>query len=183
MSKTRNIVSIAQLISELGEAENFQEYKNLVKRLNIPSEEFANYAYWSDEKYTRNCIDRTDDHELILLCWEAGQETPIHCHNEQECWVIALMGEFEEKRFIDSEEGIRIIDVERELAVKEQGVSYMNDDMGYHALKNISDSRAMSLHLYVSPIDECTVYRDTTNSFERIKLEYDSFKGRVVVES
>jgi cysteine dioxygenase len=57
-------------------------------------------------------------------------------------------------------------------------LTYMEDSMGYHTLKNHSDERAMTLHLYISPIDTCKVFNDTTeDSFKLKELKYDSYKG------
>ena len=52
----------------------------LLKVTGLNEAEFEKYATWNQESYTRNCIARTDTYELILLCWEKKQETPIHEH-------------------------------------------------------------------------------------------------------
>ena len=171
------IRSLDQLLEELKSIRTEKEYKKIVKRLGIPLRDFEPYAHFSKKHYTRNCIARTKEFELILLCWEEGQETPVHCHNNQECWVYVIDGEFEEVRFVESERKDEEIEVERELQLEEDGISYMNDDMGYHKLENVNDGRSMSLHLYMNPIDECNVYNEKTEEFERKELEYHSMKG------
>ncbi len=57
------------------------------------------YLYFNEERYTRNCIARDDYFELVLLCWEQGQKTAIHCHNNQECWVKVVAGSFAEELY------------------------------------------------------------------------------------
>jgi hypothetical protein len=52
--------------------------------------------------------------------------------------------------------------------------SFMSDNMGYHSLRNNSSSRAISLHLYMKPIDECTVYDNEAKTFLARSLSYDS---------
>jgi cysteine dioxygenase len=180
MSKSKPITTIEQLVEELDQIQDEKGYKQIVKRLDIPLENYRSYAHFSKEHYTRNCIARNEDYELILLCWEEGQETPIHCHNNQECWVYVVKGEFDEQRFVESDKPSEEIEVEAEMQLEEEGVSYMNDDMGYHSLTNVSDGKSMSLHLYMNPIDECNVFNEETGEFERKTLEYFSYKGKLL---
>jgi len=180
MSKTESITTIQQLVDELDQVKDEKGYKKLVKRLEIPLDEYKPYAHFSKEHYTRNCIARNKDYELILLCWEKGQETPVHCHNNQECWVYVVKGEFDEQRFVESEKPSEEIEVEAEMQLEEDEVSYMNDDMGYHSLTNINDGKSMSLHLYMNPIDECNVFNEESGEFERKELEYFSYKGKLL---
>ena len=123
-----------------------KDYTALAKRLEIPIEAYLPYMYWDKESYTRNCIVRTEQYELILLCWEPGQETPIHCHGGEECWVKILKGTIKEKRYRDDEDSEELI--KQGTVVQEApGLSYMNDEMGFHSLHNQSEGRALSLHL------------------------------------
>jgi len=170
------ITSIKQLIANLNECDE-EGYKKIVNRINIPLSAYTAYAFFEENTYTRNCINRTDDYELILLCWDKAEETAIHCHNNQECWVYVLKGEFQEERFQETEKGL---EVKQELDLMEEGVSYMNDDMGYHRLANSESSRGMSLHLYMNPIDECNVYNPKSEEFELTAMEYHSYKGELL---
>lgn len=111
---------------------------------------------------------------MILLCWEPGQETPIHCHNDQECWVYVLKGEFDEKRYSENSSGPKL---EVEQSCCKDGVSYMKDEMGFHKLINSTNGRAMSLHLYVKPIEACNVYNELSEKFEEKQLTYYSYEG------
>lgn len=183
MTDKSAISSLDQLVEELKQIKNEQEYKKVVKRLDIPLEDYFPYSHFSQEKYTRNCIARTENFELILLCWEEGQETPIHCHNNQECWVYVVKGEFDEQRYVEAEGNDEAIEVERELQLEKDGVSYMNDDMGFHSLANTANGRAMSLHLYMNPIDECQVFNEDSEEFEKKKMKYYSFEGEVIQKS
>lgn len=174
------IKSIDRLILALKNVKSESEYKKLVKQLNIPVSDYEPYAHFSREHYTRNCIARTDEFELILICWEEGQETPVHCHNNQECWVYVVKGEFDEYRFVESEKADEDLKIKRELNLEKNGISYMNDDMGFHSLSNVNDGRSMSLHLYMNPIDECNVFNEEEGEFELKQMAYYSFEGELV---
>ena len=156
-----------------------EEYTALAKRLEIPTEDFKPYMFWDASTYTRNCIVRTERYELILLCWEPTHETPIHCHGGEECWVKMLQGTIEEKRFLDNGDDGEPIQNGR-IIQKAPNLSYMNDDMGFHSLHNIGQKRAMSLHMYMNPIDACRVFDEDKEVFIEKTLQYFSYQGKIL---
>jgi cysteine dioxygenase len=172
-----NITSLNKLLEVLPQC-SYQDYFDLAKNLKIPEEDLLPFAFWSNETYTRNCVTRTSDYELLLLCWEEGQDTPIHCHNGEECWVYLADGELREKRFVlKNDELNKTADVK----MTESRLSYMNDYLGYHSLHNINAGRSMSLHLYVGPIDECSIYKEDKDEFITKELNYYSKQGHLVI--
>ena len=127
-----------------------------MKNLDLSEELFERYCSWSNECYTRNCIVDNESFELILLCWEAGQATPIHDHGGEECWVKVIQGEFKETIYKFNKPGeIRTL---RSTVSKKGDLSYMIDFMGFHRLENISKKRSLSLHLYAKPIRNCQLF-------------------------
>lgn len=169
----KKISSLSQLIHQLRVASK-SEYKSIGVELDIPLEEFIPFAHWSDEHYTRNCIIREQKFELILLCWEPGQKTPVHCHGGEECWVYIIDGMLHESIYqFDSDNLTQDAKVELKVGRK----SFMTDEKGYHSLENKTNSRAMSLHLYMKPIDECTIYDKQIEEFVPISMSYYSHEG------
>lgn len=174
----KTIKSLDQLLETLPQCSG-QEYVDIARNMEIPLEDFRPYAFFASDTYTRNCIDRREGYELLLLCWEEGQETPVHCHGGEECWVYTLLGKIQEYRVEEREDGkgLRIL---RDEMMHEGGISYMNDNMGFHSLHNRSKGRAMTLHLYMNPIDRCRVYDESKGKFEYTELEYHSENGEPV---
>lgn len=176
MDSSENITSLKKLLEVLPHCEG-QDYFDLAKNLSIPDEELLPFAFWSNHNYTRNCVHRTNDYELLLLCWEEGQETPIHCHNGEECWVYLAKGKLREKRYVDKDGELELI---ADVKMTQDRLSYMNDDLGYHSLHNLHDGRSMSLHLYVGPIDECSVYKEEKDKFVFKELDYYSENKKIL---
>jgi cysteine dioxygenase len=169
----QTIQTIEQLIEALNDTEP-SEQGSVLKRIEIPTADFEAYATWKSDGYTRNCIERTNEFELILLCWDAEAITPIHGHGGQDCWVYQVQGTVCEKRYAHQEGQI----VETNHMELPQGrMTYMHDRMGFHSIINPTKKRSMTLHLYASPIDECRVYNPEKESFERVELSYDSAPG------
>ncbi|MEM7086657.1 MAG: cysteine dioxygenase family protein [Bacteroidota bacterium] len=168
------IESLNELIETLEDCDP-EDYVKLAKNMSIPKSDFEKYAHWKPDGYCRNCIERTDTYELILICWNPGDETPIHCHSEQRCWVYQVEGKIHEERYRADDSGVLVPCNQMELHPGR--LTYMEDSMGYHTLRNHSDEKSMTLHLYISPIDSCKVFGDTEESFKVKELKYDSYKG------
>jgi len=168
------IGSLDELIETLNDCEP-EDYIKLAKHMNLPTSDFEAYAHWKEDGYARNCIERTDNYELILICWNPRDETPKHGHADQRCWVYQVEGVTEEIRYRADAAGSLVECNKMELT--KGRLTYMDDAMGYHTLANHSEEKSMTLHLYISPIDSCEVYDAKADSFCVKELTYDSFKG------
>lgn len=170
------ITTVQQLIECFEDADP-SEHIGIIKSIEIPVEEFQKFATWKNNSYTRNCLARQNHFEFILLCWDKDASTPIHDHDGQNCWVYQAAGRISENRFTETAQGFKM----ENTAILNQGeISYMNDKMGYHSLKNVSEGSAMTLHIYVNPIDRCRVYNQKTSQFEVKEMQYDSMYENVV---
>jgi cysteine dioxygenase len=114
---------------------------------------------------------RNEDYEFILLCWDKGSLTPIHGHDEKDCWVFQVSGQLKESRFTEIESGFELTN---EMVLNAGQITYMHDRMGYHKIENLSNQRAMSLHVYACPINTCKIYNEELSQFEIKQMEYDS---------
>ena len=146
-------------------------YNKIIRSVLIPQEAFEVFCSWSEECYTRNCIFENENFELILICWEKDQKTPIHDHDGEECWVKVIDGTLKETLYKETSGG----PTQFKSSISEKGaISYMMDFMGYHKLENISDRRAMSLHLYAKPIKKCNVFDDQKQAFSTKTLSFNT---------
>lgn len=135
------------------------------------------YLYFNEERYTRNCIARDDYFELVLLCWEQGQKTAIHCHNNQECWVKVVAGSFAEELYRINNTSGEMEYMSTEI-LSQHDVTAVEDANIFHNLTNISRGRSISLHLYMKPIEECRIYDAETSQIKRVSLSYDTLAGK-----
>ena len=173
MKKINRLTELIESLSELPR----KEYHSLVERLDLPIWEFEPYLFWSKDFYTRNCIVRTEDYELLVLCWEEGHKAPIHCHNGEECWFWVIDGEFRDVRQkSDPQSGAPV--EEGEIIAKKGFQAHMGTDSEFHSLENIHSGRSMSLHLYAKPITKCRVFNSETQQMEWKELSYHSVGGK-----
>ncbi|MGV6828632.1 MAG: cysteine dioxygenase [Flavobacteriales bacterium] len=168
------ILLLPQLIKELKSAKR-NEYPEIVKRIKIPTEDFLKFATWDNKKYTRNCLFRNENFELLLLCWEPSQKTPIHNHNKQECWVYLVQGNMIEKRCVLNKN--KQLEEDTQVEMNVEGSYYINDEIGFHSLQNNSEiKRSMSLHLYAKPIEKCLFYDEKEKCLKEIDLTYSTIR-------
>ena len=172
-----DLTSIEQLI-DCFENSNPSEQISILKKLNIPKSEFEKFAIWKKGEYTRNCLARKESFELILICWDVGAKTPIHNHGGQDCWVYQISESVIEKRFSQADPTFKS---QSSIILNEGKITYMHDRMGYHFIENISNNKAMTLHIYANPIDSCQVFNEKENRFETKELKYDSMMENTVI--
>ena len=169
-----NITSLNKLIEVLKQSDA-ENYVSIAKNMNIPSSDFKKFAHWKDDSYARNCIIKTPEFELILICWKKGDCTPIHGHNEQKCWVYLVEGEMTELRY-KSDEECNLTECNK-LQMKAGDLTYMHDSMGFHLLQNCEEKKAMTLHLYMKPVDTCMVFNDSNKCFDDRILNFHTIDG------
>ena len=170
------IRTLKDLIQFLNRGE-FEAVTEQLGEVFFSPEEFEPFASWQEHKYTRNCIARTADYELVLLCWQPQQATAIHCHDDKECWVKVVQGSFEEKMYCSAEKEVSDTGV-RTLGQFE--VTSATEATFLHSLKNTSNQRAMTLHLYMKPIEKCRVYNLDSKEMKVVYMKYDTIEGEVV---
>src|SRR4051812_34435637 len=68
------------------------DLRRVIAKLNPQRNEIEPYIQFSDERYSRNLVYKTEDFECLVLCWKPGQRSPIHDHANSICAVYTLDG-------------------------------------------------------------------------------------------
>jgi cysteine dioxygenase len=144
----------------------------LLSQLVVSKDDIDSYSSWSEENYTRNCIYLNEEVEIIVLCWKPGQGTPIHNHQGQKCWVYQVYGEIEEQRYEPNENQVPLATTKD--IVQAGALSYIDDSMGYHTIKNVSNENAVTLHFYAEPFNACKVFDVKKQQYVKKELSYDT---------
>ncbi len=154
------IRTLDELVEALRSASAQQGYLRILERVNIPAEAFDPHSTWHPKHYTRNCITRTDDFELLLICYEPGQCTSIHDYATEEAWVHPVRGTVIEERF----EPVGAGSLRKVSAAKldRDSFSYLHNGRSIHRYINAGEQRAMTLNLYARPLRTWKVYDERT---------------------
>lgn len=140
-------------------------------------------------RYTRNLVDDGNGKfNLMLLAWGEGMGSSIHDHADAHCCMKILDGELKEtlydwpstgKEDKEEEEQDESKVHKRSSRILHTGeVAYINDSIGLHRVENPSDSsRAVSLHIYSPPFDECAVFYERSGRKNMVKVTFYSRFG------
>ncbi|CAE7239745.1 CDO1 [Symbiodinium sp. CCMP2592] len=62
--------------------------------------EWQQHAVYRRGRYTRNIVGYSPNQFIVLLlCWERGQQSPIHDHAGAHCFIKMLSGQLQERKF------------------------------------------------------------------------------------
>ena len=145
----------------------------------------APYLFFSKDHYTRNLIFKNELFALIAVCWEKGQGSQIHNHQNQNCWMTIPMGRLlvQNFRVVDQNEagGYCRLEPSDSVEIHQLLPAEVDPAEPVHRVLNLAkfDERAVSLHIYSRPFERCLVYALETNQYQEIPLHYTSEYGKL----
>ncbi len=136
----------------------------------------APYLFFASEHYTRNLIYHTPLFELIAICWEIGQKSPIHNHCDQNCWMAVPYGKVQVLNFKllsrDSASGRCELTPSTHFLIEPDSPQEVDPAEPIHRVANPASfgSRAVTLHIYSRPYATCEVYDLNSKRVEVVDL-------------
>ena len=98
-----NRIPIDQLVRGLREIPDSdfdcQPVYEYLSRNPIETDSIQKFLFWSPDFYTRNLIYKDDRFEMMAICWESGQVSRVHNHNDQRCWMTVPIGRLKGQNF------------------------------------------------------------------------------------
>ena len=149
----------------------------------VEADSLNSFLHFSPKFYTRNLIHKNELFEVMALCWDAGQASRVHNHSEQKCWMSVPAGQLRVQNFrtVECDERRRICLLEEsdrfDISLAEPAKVELDEPI--HQVLNVSEERAVSLHVYSKPFDTCLSYCRETNRFSEVKLYYSSINGKL----
>jgi cysteine dioxygenase len=153
------ITTIKELVQELLRHRSTNDYGSVLERYAVATHDLEPYFRWNSRHYTRTCIHRNDDFELLVICYEPGQRTSIHDYDSQTAWVHPVVGEVVEERFIERQGGLQQVgEFHRHVGELDK----ITRDMSIRRFSNHGPERAVTLNLYAKPMSRWRVYNERT---------------------
>src|SRR6185503_19482411 len=85
------IATIDELKHRAGEMK-LPDLRKFISGLKPDRSEVEPFVHFTPERYARNLVYKCDRFECLVLCWRAGQRSPIHDHANSICTVYTLDG-------------------------------------------------------------------------------------------
>lgn len=136
----------------------------------------------ADKPYTRNLLVLNERFALMALVWRPGAVSSIHAHAGSGCWFRVLSGSLEEIVYTVSprKDAIAVSHIH---SITDGESSYVDDDLGVHAMRNPGDGACVSLHFYAPPFKSCDVYLPASDGSVVVKnksISFDMEFGKLV---
>jgi NitT/TauT family transport system ATP-binding protein len=137
------------------------------------------YALMEEGRYTRTLVYRDEHLEVIVLGWARGAHAPIHGHDGQQCWMLAVAGELEvmDYRLVAGGERPGYALIERmgpRRTLVPGSMDQRQPETDLHSVRTgVNSDFAISLHVYARPIDSCLVFEPRRSRCVRRQLRYD----------
>ena len=151
----------------------------------VDVDSISQYFFWSDVCYTRNLIYKDDRFEMMAICWEKGQESRVHDHSDQKCWMTVPVGRLKGQNFaikeIDPSKGYCKLTETNDFELSDCLAAKVELEEPIHQILNLVeyDERAVSVHIYSRPFDRCLSYCRDTHTFKEVNLFYTSIDGKL----
>jgi Predicted metal-dependent enzyme of the double-stranded beta helix superfamily len=167
--------SLSDLVKILQEdsSVNPARMRHILERLVIPTVAIQDHARFSDHRYARNLVHKTDRFEIMVMCWHAGQRSSIHDHAGSLGGLKILRGALTESLFEKAPNGmiksLGSIDYSA-------GETRVEETSLIHQLSNLQaeNSQAISVHVYAPPLARMNVYSLEDPSVRNVLPQYFS---------
>lgn len=162
---------VAEKIRNLSEIPTLDQIKDWFSKLVIRQRDYETYRVFDEKHYARNLIVRSEQAELLMLCWRSGQRTPIHDHGGSIGVILVYEGMMTETMFHRAIEGhVRPYDTYRWGPGGITGA----DVPDIHQLLNLQteDRDMVTLHCYAPPLTELNKYSPRSSRVARWREGY-----------
>ena len=140
----------------------------------VPITELDPYLVWKPDRYTRGLVYRNELFEVIVLCWNVGQGSPVHDHAGQRCWMTLPQCRLEITNYA-YKHGREIEFIDTEIVGEHESDIHIDQCSSVHQITNRCAwcEPAVSLQVYSRPFDNCYIYDLATGTRELKPMCFD----------
>ena len=141
----------------------------------VPITELDPYLVWKPDRYTRGLVYRNELFEVIVLCWNVGQGSPVHDHAGQRCWMTLPQGRLEITNYA-YKHGREIEFIDTEIVGEHESDIHIDQCSSVQQITNRCAwcEPAVSLQVYSRPFDNCYIYDLATGTRELKPMCFDT---------
>ncbi|TXC85333.1 cysteine dioxygenase [Luteibaculum oceani] len=167
------IKSLADLVRELNSCSlDSSCYLDTLKRMELNTSELEQFYSWSEDNYTRNSVYENELFELIVVCFEKGQKSPIHDYHSNEAWITVLSGKMREEKFRLHPQ-VKKLEKLSSVNLLPGDFTFISGQVGIHRYYNVYETRSVCLCLYSKPVKTWRVYDESTSEFKLVDTWYN----------
>jgi cysteine dioxygenase len=171
---------LLEYLDHLGRPADLPTLRRLLEELAITRADVEGACIFKDERYQRNMIRQTDWYELVCLCWQSGQRTPIHDHKGSSCAFLVVDGVATETRFDRTESGLICPTWTKH---HEPGYVCASAEADIHQVANTqpAGTEVVTLHCYTPQLQHFNVYTlDTPTAADPASVRCNDVTSRAI---
>jgi cysteine dioxygenase len=144
----------------------------LMERVQIRRDEIEKCLIFSEESYARNLFYKNDRYEILVMCWDRGQLSPIHDHDQSYSVEKIYSGKILCTNYRRREPNSDAIE-ETDSSLAEEGSVISGRRGDIHRIANTDpNSKAVSIHFYSPPLKRMKAYSLDGREGQWMKLRY-----------
>lgn len=176
MNLLRTQIGLEDLILEFAQAPielRIEHLQDWMTRLTLAPSWLARQTTFAASTYHRQCLCRTPQFDLLLLCWRPGQSSSIHDHRDSLNVTRVWQGQLTSREFgsVSPFSSPATTASVKPALIQENHLRTADlaavDRYRIHQLANTSDQNLVTLHLYARPLRQLTVYCPQSGQISR----------------
>ena len=165
-----NLVATIDELRHTAKDLSLPDLRKLILNLKPDRSEVDPYIQFTENRYARNLVYKDAHFEVLVLCWKAGQRSPIHDHGDSICTVYTIDGTLSADNYRKTAGGHIRADYSEDFG---PGSVLTIQTTEIHQVSNLQSSQDMvSLHFYLSPLENNYVYSVLQPTFESNRPGY-----------
>ncbi len=171
-----NVSALMATLDRYDERVPLDELQEHMQAYPISYDDIKRYARFNDDGYRRNLLHAGPGYHALILCWKAGQRSPIHDHAASSCGVRVLKGVATETIFKRNADGLVFPTSSHEL---QEGEVCGSQDADTHQMSNLqTDGKELvTLHIYSPPLMTMSQFSLTSATVSEFVDQVFEFAG------
>lgn len=143
------------------------QLQDWVAKLDLESLAIAKHICFSPKNYQRQILYRNSNCEIILVCWQPGQFSPIHDHGDSLNVTRVYQGVLTSRTFAQTDSATKKLSpllLEEKYLQPDKLVGV--DRAQIHQLANTSEQNMITLNIYAKPLKQMQVYNSMSGKLQ-----------------
>lgn len=151
LAPPQKLAPLIHYLDHLSERASIERLGELLQATDIRADDLRPFVVFDDGHYRRNLVSIGPWYEILVICWQSGQRSPIHNHAKSTCGLKVLAGVCTETVFDRSACGQVVA---RHSADLQAGHITASQDTDTHQVSNLQPAGHLliTLHIYSPPL-------------------------------
>lgn len=147
----RGLVKLIRYMDSLTGPADMDRVNELLCSANVAPSDLIEACKFHHTRYARNLLAKGAWYQLLVICWRAGQSSPIHDHFGSACGVRVVQGIATETTYRETVSGRVVPTGQSQFSA---GQVVLSHDTDIHLITNQEQhTDLITLHLYTPPLN------------------------------